>query len=470
MKTASIFVKQTLINATIDNQCLLEKLLRSCPDLKTVFILMRPKRGHDIAERVEELVRSPLFDRLRNSEGGLQQMEKIVAVKGDITEPLFGLSSEDLDTMRANVTIIFHSAATVKFIEPLNVAVQNNVISVEHLIELASRLPNLEALVHVSTAYSNCDRKRVDEVFYEKPIDADKLIDMAKWMDSDTLNRISPILVGKRPNTYTFTKAVAESLLMERSKKLLPNIPIAMVRPSIVAGIWRQPICGWVDNFNGPTGVILSLMTGAIQAMLACPNYCADIIPVDIVANLIICTAWQVCQKERDKGISNKLLSTEQNQMKSIDDNLQSKHISIFNCVSGTLNPIAWGDFAKYILQVGCVYPPDNVMRRPGTLLISNEYMFSVYNFLNHTLVAYAGDFFMRLAGNSRPNLVIIYKRLMKMIDTLKPFTTNQWLFDCSNVKRLYEELTPIDKEIFNFDIRQVRWDEYLRKYYVGSK
>lgn len=469
--------------------------MRSCPDLKTAYILMRPKRGKDVDERLETLVQSELFDRLRNSQFGPEQLEKIVAIKGDITEPLFGLLERDIELLSSSVSVVFHSAATVKFVEPLSVAVQNNVVSVENLINLASKLRGLEALVHVSTAYSNCDRKQVEEVFYEAPIEADRLIDMANWMSPAMLEGISPVLLGKRPNTYTYTKAVAESLLLERSRKLLPNVPIAMVRPSIVAGIWRQPICGWVDNFNGPTGVILSMMTGAIQAMVACPDYCADIVPVDLVANLIICTAWQVHGKQfsSPKLTHKQLNSTATSQsgdaasrpiargadhrrphhhqeMPCQDDNpLHSEQISIFNCVSGTLNPIAWRDFAKYIKQIGLVYPCNNLMRRPGTLLVSNENLFKLFYFINHTMVAYAGDSLLKLAGK-KAKLVIIHDRMTKMINTLKPFTTSQWLFRCSNVTCLYEKLSPIDKEIFNFDIRQVRWDDYLRRYYVGSK
>lgn len=424
---------------------------------------MRPKRGLEVGERVEALLRSELFNRLRDSQNGQEQLNKISAVKGDITKPLFGLSEDDIELLTSRVTVIFHSAATVKFVEPLRVAVENNVVSVENLINLASKFQKLQALVHVSTAYSNCDRKQVEEVFYEAPIKANKLIDMANWLKPETFEKISPALLGDRPNTYTYTKAVAESLLVERSKKLLPNVPIAMVRPSIVAGIWRQPICGWVDNFNGPTGVILSMMTGAIQAMVACPNYCADIVPVDIVANLLICTAWQIHKQNREP--LNKLASFP----KVEDDALQSNDITVFNCVSGTLNPVAWSDFAKYIKQIGLVYPCDNLMRRPGTLLISSELLFKIFFFVNHTTVAYAGDFFLKLAGQ-KPKLVMIHDRMMKMITTLKPFTTNQWLFKCSNVTSLYEEMTTVDKEIFNFDIRQVRWDDYLRRYYVGSK
>jgi fatty acyl-CoA reductase len=37
---------------------LVEKLLRSCPDVATIYLLMRPKRGNDVRTRQEELIRS----------------------------------------------------------------------------------------------------------------------------------------------------------------------------------------------------------------------------------------------------------------------------------------------------------------------------------------------------------------------------------------------------------------------------
>lgn len=449
-------------------KCLLEKLLRSCPGLKRVYILMRPKRGAEVEERVKVLLSSVLFDRLRKSADGQSRLDKIRPVRGDITEPLLGINGQDLEEMGGSVSLIFHSAATVRFVEPLKVAVGNNVVSVDNLLQFASRMSHLEALVHVSTAYSNCDRKLVDETFYEAPIDANKLIEMAQWMEPGMLDKIAPVLLGGRPNTYTYTKAVAESLLLDKSRQLLPNLPIAMIRPSIVAGIWRQPICGWVDNFNGPTGVILSMMSGAIQAMLACESYCADIVPVDIVVNLIICSAYQVHEQHRAPPKTRTSPTPAGGQPDATGSSVNS-NISVFNCVSGTLNPLYWSQVASRMKSVAMRYPINKLMRLPGFLLLSNEHLFNLFNFVNHTTVAYSSDFFLKALGK-KPMFVVIYKRLMLMVQTLKPFTTNQWLFKCTNVTNLYESLSPIDKELFNFDVRQVHWADYLDRYYVGSK
>lgn len=41
--------------------------------------------------------------------------------------------------------------------------------------------------------------------------------------------QLTPSLIGKRPNTYTFTKALAEHMLLKEAG----NLPVAIVRPSI---------------------------------------------------------------------------------------------------------------------------------------------------------------------------------------------------------------------------------------------
>ena len=44
---------------------------------------------------------------------------KVVAMEGDILEPCLALSDDNLDTLQKEASIVFHSAATVKFDEKL---------------------------------------------------------------------------------------------------------------------------------------------------------------------------------------------------------------------------------------------------------------------------------------------------------------------------------------------------------------
>ena len=96
---------------------ILEKLLRDCPELKAVYVLLRAKQGHDSRRRVEELLSSVVFLRLRRESPA--SLKKVIAVSGDITYPGLGISHTDLSILKENVSIVFHSAATIRFDEPL---------------------------------------------------------------------------------------------------------------------------------------------------------------------------------------------------------------------------------------------------------------------------------------------------------------------------------------------------------------
>jgi fatty acyl-CoA reductase len=78
------------------------------------------------------------------------------------------------------VNVFFHVAATVRFDEKMTVATAINVRGTRDLLQIAAKCKNLEAFVHVSTAYTNCNQKEICEAFYKPPIRADELIEMVE--------------------------------------------------------------------------------------------------------------------------------------------------------------------------------------------------------------------------------------------------------------------------------------------------
>lgn len=54
---------------------------------------------------------------------------------------------------------------------------QLNVLATQMMLALAHRMKHLEVFVHVSTAYSNCNRELIEEAIYAPPVDYRKLID-----------------------------------------------------------------------------------------------------------------------------------------------------------------------------------------------------------------------------------------------------------------------------------------------------
>ena len=58
-----------------------------------------------------------------------------------------------------------------------------------------------------------------------------------RWMDDGLVNDITPKLIGDRPNTYIYTKALAENVVQQEGAKL----NVVIVRPSIVGASWKEP-------------------------------------------------------------------------------------------------------------------------------------------------------------------------------------------------------------------------------------
>jgi len=52
------------------------------------------------------------------------------------------------------------------------------------------------------------------------------------------LDSITPQLIAGKPNTYTYTKQLAEDLLIKEGA----GMPLAIVRPSIVGAAWKEPL------------------------------------------------------------------------------------------------------------------------------------------------------------------------------------------------------------------------------------
>jgi fatty acyl-CoA reductase len=415
-----------------------EKLLRSCHYVKNVYVLIRPKAGSDARSRLTELVDNSLYDTLRTENPEI--LSKIIPIAGDITLPELGIAEDDQKLLCEEISVVFHSAATVKFDEKLKVSINVNLNGTKRLIELCKRMKKLVALVHVSTAYANCERDEINEIIYPPPADPHKLVQSVEWMNDDIINTITPELIGNKPNTYTYTKALAEHLLSEESGVL----PICIVRPSIVTATWKEPVAGWVDNVNGPTGLIAACGKGVLRTLLCHRNKVADLIPLDFPVNLIISAAWYTATARPNS-------------------------IIVYNCCSGAQNPLLWGDLERWGYAHLINNPLNDVLWYPGGSFKSNRIWNNINDFFVHYVPAYLMDVAARLSGK-KPVMLRVYQKLTKATTSLQFFTTHQWHFTTDNMMELYDKLSPEDQKLFNFNVKEVNWPNYIGKYCLGMR
>jgi len=443
---------------------LIEKLLYSCPEIAGIYMLARPKRGKSIDDRVNELLDSPLFDRIRNksnndicdnnsdscdNKNGSNSdndkdnfRSKLKAIPGDVTLPNLGISDEDEAILCRDVSVVIHSAATIRFDEPIKDAVKMNVDGALKMFRLCERLPRLVSLVHVSTAYANCDRTQVLEAVYPPPLNYDNWLQVLQWLDDKDVDRLTGDLIGERPNTYTYTKSLAEHFLTEEWRR--HPLPLSIVRPSIVGAAWREPKPGWVDNFNGPTGVFAAVGSGILRKMKGDNSATADIVPVDHVVNVLIAAGWYAATRRPDGVI-------------------------VYNAASGKVNPIKWGQIQEECIKGFTKYPLQSSYRRPKVRLCRTPFSRDFTMWLKNIVPAYLGDAAMSLMG-MKPKLLRLQDRVSKAVDVLEYFTCRSWEFDSSNVTSLRRNLTPEEQDIFEFDVNRIQWDDYMEDYIIGTK
>lgn len=417
---------------------LTEKLLRTIPHIRQIYLLIRPKKGKDVQERLEAIFEDRLFLRLKTEVPEFSS--KISAVAGDVSMPGLGLSEVDRETLKRNVNVVFHGAATVRFDEKMRLAMAINVLGVQEILKLAKEMIQLKSFVHISTAFSHCPRTEVDEVFYSVPFKYQNIINLVKSSDDEKLDQLTPTLLDKWPNTYTFTKAMAEDVVRIEGK----DLPISVFRPSVIVSTYREPVRGWIDNVYGPVGLMVGIGTGVLHTYHYDIDAVTEMVPVDLVVNSVIATAWYT-------GKSNQ------------------QSIPVYNYVSSVQNPVTWNQFLQHNIKHGMHWPTIRAIWYYSFWPTKNKYLFWLLNLLLHTIPGVFLDGIASLFGKT-PMLTRVYSKLSKVADILEYFAGRKWKWSNENVQKLWDQLTPEDQELYFFDVSQMRWEYHAEALCLGLR
>jgi hypothetical protein len=77
-----------------------------------------------------------------------------------------------------------------------------------------------KSCVHISTAYVHCYRADIDEVIYRTNENPTVLLEAIEWFDDKIFDHLSKRSLKEFPNTYTYTKSLAEYLISEQANDL----------------------------------------------------------------------------------------------------------------------------------------------------------------------------------------------------------------------------------------------------------
>ena len=248
-------------------------------DLERVYVLIRPRGELGAAERFRrEVVGSACFSGLPAGWTG-----HVSVLEGALEDPGLGLRPDQAELARG-VTHLIHTAASISFDLPIRAAARSNVTTALNVLEMARGCPRLERLVSVSTAYvtpHTGNEAPIPETLSPLPAPAEELlaaIEGGSAAEAELLAR------SGHPNTYTLTKAIAEHLLLARQG----NVPLAIVRPSIISASRQHPFPGWIDSTSGFGAFVLLIGLGHLRAMVGHANARLDLIPVDEVAARVL--------------------------------------------------------------------------------------------------------------------------------------------------------------------------------------
>ncbi|PSN39596.1 putative fatty acyl-CoA reductase [Blattella germanica] len=345
---------------------LIEKLLRSCPDIGNIYVLIRRKKGIDIWERVDELVNVPLFQILRDTFP--ENLKKIIPIEGDCMSLRLGLSDADYQILEDNVNIVFHIAASVRFDDPIGKATILNVRGTREIMLLAKKIKNLKVMI-----------------------------------------------TGALPNTYLFTKALAEHVV----KDLAENLPVVIIRPSI--GILRSTYL----KDGGKTNL--------------------DCIPCDYTVRVICAAAWDTA-KSKEYG-------------EPIIYNVTAFKNMFVNI--------------KDMVEIGSVItekkPLQNTIWVPRRTITQIKIVHIINVLLFQLIPAILLDQILKWNGH-KPILASIQRKIWRALNAVEYFNCTEWTFKHDRTIRLNKQLGPNDNA-FNIEVfKELTMEERIDRTIAGVR
>ncbi|XP_011053043.1 PREDICTED: putative fatty acyl-CoA reductase CG5065 [Acromyrmex echinatior] len=344
---------------------LIEKLLRSCPDISMIYVMVRSQKDKSPENRLDEMLESPLYDRVKKEVPNFHK--KIVPIIGDSNIKDLGLSESDRNMLISKVSIIFHMAANMQFYGKIKISTIVNIDATATILKLAKRMPNLKSFIHVS------------------------------------------------------------------------------LRFILVISSASEPLIGWIDNIYGPSGIATSLLLGIVRFHRCNGNLKANIVPVDFTVNALIASAWDVHKQHR-----------------------RAKDMLIYNFVSPIDGP-TWNEYNYALLDNNKMYPLHNAIYLPLMTFFKHEIPYRFCVWFGHFLPALLLDGASICIGR-RPRMWKLYMKMDKFCKAMEPFCNTEWTYSTDNIHSMWDNLNEKDQQLFQFNMVEFNWTEYLINHYQGLR
>jgi len=473
-------------------------LLEKIPNIGKITLLIRRNRTTSAQRRLEKIVEeSPAFDTLHERHGrklGAFLSEKVEVVEGDVSLPGLGLDEATQGRLQKSLDLIVNSAGLTDFNPDLRDALSSNVDSTLHLLDFLRKCQRA-GLIHLSTCYVVGMRNgRVSEQLEDNynptrdpRFDAENEIaslrervrriearaespELSKALRRQALGRggdetsapageLEGVLrrnrarwvrnrlthVGMRraqhlgwPNTYTFTKSLGELILARHGK----DLPIAIVRPSIVESSERSPFAGWNEGIN-TSGPLSYLLGTNFRQLPSNERKCLDVIPVDMVCRGMTLIAAALVAR---------------------------RHARLYQLATSAINPVNMGRsieltglaHRKYYRSSQSI---ENWLKVKFESIPVSKQRYEVLSIPMQKAVVSginraAASLRLKKAPFAKAERDLI--RAEKLIELYEPFILhNEQVFECENARLLSAALPPEERALFDFTPEAVDWWDY---------
>jgi len=487
----------------------LSMLLNDLPEIGRIYLLIRRQGSRTALQRFEKIVaESPTFKGLHERHGeALARFlaDRLEVLEGDVAEPGLGLDAATSARLYASLDLVVNSAGLTDFNPDLRLALFTNADSALHLAEFVSRCRHA-GLVHVSTCFVNgktdgrvpeelrvnytprenaaFDAQRewrllhdaVDRVTREaespkltEQFQAEALARVRRGPSSipaesrglsSQLRRIRTrwireqlIEIGVRqanhwgwPNIYTFTKSLGESLLSIRGS----NLPIAIVRPSIVESSLSQPFRGWNEGVN--TTAPLSYLLGTYFRQLPSnKRKRLDVIPVDLVCRGLTLIAAAVILRRHEAVYQLATSATNPSDMRRAIELTCLAHRKHYRSLEGLEH---W------------------LRARFDTIAVSKTRYRNVSLPRFQKVLDWAQQILSGLAfkGDALARKQRALEKVQKVIELYEPFILdNEYFFAADHIKILSQALPQDEAENFGYDSESIDWYDYWINLHVPA-
>ncbi|HEX6489543.1 MAG TPA: HAD-IB family hydrolase [Candidatus Dormibacteraeota bacterium] len=480
---------------------IVEKCLRDLPEVAAIVLGIRSSSRRSAAERLQlEVLASPAF-RVLKEKLGEDAFNELCAAKLSVVEIDLGQDALGLDDAGraavAGADVVIHSAAAVEFDNPVDLSAQTNLLGASRLVGTLAGLGSRAHLVHISTAFVGGQLRGLvrEEAALDPGLnwrhEAEVLAGLRPAVEEEsrrpeildglrrearsrmgpagtpamarTVERLRERWVKDRlvergrvharslgfSDVYSFTKAMAEAAVVE----LHGDVPLSIVRPSIIESALAEPVPGWLEGFRMAEPIILAFGRGVLPDFPGLPDSVVDVIPADYVVNAVLAVAASPPPDAEPR---------------------------IYHVGSGSRNPLRFRDLFDQCADYFQAHP---LRDRYGQAIGTPDWTFPTMSEITTRgrIALRAVDALqwaverLPLGAQAAPvsdRLLERRSRLQRGLDLAElygVYTAVDAVFDTRHLLELWDRVEPAEQAIFPFDPAGYTWDHYLQDVHLPT-